>query len=543
MAEDRLDKFIKDKVHSHQTPIDGEALWQNIQKKRAPEKRKKRAFWIWLSPLFLVGAAFLTYHFYTQNKDTNANNMVSKSAQTDLDQTQSNSNLNTSNKNNASDNNTYTIDDSNNTIQSKIESKDGNNAKTQAKIIEANSVTKNTKEAVIKTQTEQQKMNDSKGSSNPKSPISTDQANKLNSEIPDVRSSIPQKSNTGDQIRKADAQTPILPNAFKSDEAIDQKQQDVVILPQENTPNLEEPLVKTKIDEEKAISQNTSKYQRLAYLTLLETAQPSLSFVRDHKFMNVQNTNPFVPSIPTATNLWESSIGINFGIGLAKRSLEIQDSTGMSDAYLERRKSTESSLEALSASLDFRLKHRSGLYFKLGAEYEQINEKFYFFETITKPIMTVAPVQINLAQSGVEDTISGQVMGYLITSYDKTIYNTYSFIDIPISLGYAFTTNKFEYFFEGGAALNLKLIKRGQILDPEDNIVLLGEDRDYFKSSAGLSLMGSIGVSYKLNDRISLSLAPSIKYRIGSITSRQNPLNQNYLNFGVVAGLRFRLHD
>lgn len=98
----------------------------------------------------------------------------------------------------------------------------------------------------------------------------------------------------------------------------------------------------------------------------------------------------------------------------------------------------------------------------------------------------------------------------------------------------------------GGIGLNISASQSGKIYKPDIKTVYdlanNGEaNTPIFKKNAGLSVIGSIGLNYKYNERILLLLEPSARYYVRSLSDPSNPISQNYLFLGMNLGLRYRI--
>lgn len=123
--------------------------------------------------------------------------------------------------------------------------------------------------------------------------------------------------------------------------------------------------------------------------------------------------------------------------------------------------------------------------------------------------------------------------------------NKYHFIDIPLLIGYREDRKEFDFNINLGAMINLSFMQEGLILDAvnQETIVDLNETSlgPVFRSSAGLSLFGSIGYNYKFSDKVHLLLEPSLKYMVRPVNSYDFPIRQRFHMFGITTGLRMNI--
>lgn len=66
-------------------------------------------------------------------------------------------------------------------------------------------------------------------------------------------------------------------------------------------------------------------------------------------------------------------------------------------------------------------------------------------------------------------------------------------------------------------------------------------NQQIFKDNAGISLLASFGLNYKIGRGFMLLAEPSMRYYLGSLTDSQYPISQKYIQFGLIAGLRYQL--
>ncbi len=535
MGPDRLDKFIKNQVEQHKTPTDPDLLWQKIQAKQNVEEKPKRRFIIfWL----LAGALLLTtlgllYTYYTLNNDDNTltsnENPIENTSANTISNTNTNTNTN-SNSNSSlssSSNSTHLSDET--TPSSKVPTeektpnefanknaltksdyskpKTTNNSETEQT---ANNVTNNSERlATAKTKTTDASTNDTK---TPKLPTT-----------PSVNTDVHLNSNK--------------PSSNTSTTIVEQKNA--------NTKNNELPTGK----QEK--NSNTSEVNTIAFAKselllisnldfLLKDQDISNEFIENQKEKKNFPNYRYKESYKLIDNNWTFSNGLAFTYGTAPRTLSARESTN--NDYLQSRNDLETSLDAVRLNLDFMAQHRSGFYLKSGAEYEQINERYELYTSwdsiIIDPNQIVAIV---ITQDGDSTSSFGNQNNLINFWNNKRRYNRYHSIDIPILVGYnsAKADKKLSWFIEAGVSMNLWFKARGEINNTEGEAIRLEDNPDLFKPRTGFSLLAATGLSYRLNDTFSIWASPSIKYHLSSITSKENTLDQKYLNVGLQVGVRY----
>lgn len=220
---------------------------------------------------------------------------------------------------------------------------------------------------------------------------------------------------------------------------------------------------------------------------------------------------------------------------MASRSLQSKDPS--LQAYVDERTSSEKPVLSYSTGLKASVVFSNGLTLRGGFSYSCNTERFDFVKE-TQEITTVIKDQ------------NGNIVGTEVKKLvimDK-IYNRYNFIDIPVLLGYEKDLRDFVLSVNGGFGFNVSSSQSGKIYQDDKNkmsFYLLennGEaNQPIFRSTAGISLLGSIGLNYKYNERMMLLLEPSARYYMRSLSAPENPVNQKYLFLGLNIGLRYRL--
>ena len=222
----------------------------------------------------------------------------------------------------------------------------------------------------------------------------------------------------------------------------------------------------------------------------------------------------------------------------AMSALTAKSRDSMTIAHQQMREDTESS--RMSYSLGGRLLFLtpSGISFKIGMNYSQINEKFSWVDPETERVFTIEDID----QNG--DTIS-------VTTYSEfgsevfSIANSYKSLDIPILIGFEkYTGSKFSLSANAGIYVNITSEQRGMFIDPTGtrNWFTSSEDDFYkaYKNSVGISFFGSLGMMYHWVEGIDIFMEPSLRYYGQSMSLKSYPLNHRFVTVGLHTGIRYR---
>ena len=235
-------------------------------------------------------------------------------------------------------------------------------------------------------------------------------------------------------------------------------------------------------------------------------------------------------------NSWSKSMDFSLGFALVNKSLKTK-SAGF-NSYLNKRLSTENYLEAFNSSLDLNINHKSGFFISTGIHLTQIDERF----------MDVDSLDLHKTNNGITKEIQNGdgTISYLKgekeviehVTWDKIIYNYYTFIEIPVIVGYRYDLKNISLEFNSGLSYNVFLLKRGQIIGIKGLPIDLATEKNIFKKQSGLSLIAGMKLIFPVKKKV-FFIEPNIKYNLQDITSGNYPLHQRYFNYGIKLGYRY----
>ncbi|MFK8104066.1 MAG: hypothetical protein AB8G15_16150 [Saprospiraceae bacterium] len=528
----------------HNIPTDPDLLWQKIQAKQAQKKKSKRRiffFWLFGGNLFLVGLIALYFFAFSNTNNTLDTPTLSKAKKsvntiaatakdaepkTDLEKIElkkseaiketkplptnpridSNTSTEDKGRNTSFDQNT-TVETSTSKSSSVVHS-NKNTVHTLAATTVDPALTKPTKNIKLHSNSDSGLNNDNQKSTHTSTPkeelaeITVEAERPINSTAHELNTTIEKSEEVEQTSQITTDENAIHPPAVKKETAT--------------------PSTKETLDLNSLTVDSTMVEEKIALTNPLDATKEK-DTAEDKK------------------NRWLLSNGISFSYGRAIRTLSDRE-TGISSNYLLVRNDTETSLDVIQLAVDFRLQHQKGFYFKSGLAYEQINERFDYYnerDSIGLEENQVLTVTIARDSSSMETIGLGEVVR---TNWErKKIYNHYRSIDIPLLVGYSSkpADNRIGWFVEAGVSVNLWFKGSGQILDANDRLVQLAADTDLFKPNIGISLLSAAGLTYQLTNQFSLWASPEVRYKLNAVTSDRNALEQRYLNVGLGIGIRY----
>lgn len=202
-------------------------------------------------------------------------------------------------------------------------------------------------------------------------------------------------------------------------------------------------------------------------------------------------------------------------------------------AYIAQRKASTGIHYALSAGLRYTKVFGSGISFRTGINYSQINERFIAFNGFVLEHV----VQVN----SIGDTIANYTAASVQYKKSTNIYRT---IDIPIQAGFEFGNGRLHKNISAGALVNIFSKQIGNAVEPNGNVIDLSSKTSsqyQFKSNVGVSFLGSVSVYYKVNEKLHLMAEPYVRYSLSSATKPEITFKQKFHTVGLRFGLRWDL--
>jgi hypothetical protein len=494
MSDHKLEKEFREKIDGHISPIDSDALWSDIQKKRGQEQpsRKKRIIWALLGLLLICGI-----YCTISNLDTDSNFSLNPNSTTNTNSISDSKINSTTNK---SANNSKSLESNNSEKKNTISSKNEKSSLTQAN---------------DKTELLDQTLKSTSGTSiQAKQSYSTSPINFNNSDAHLNTQSIP----ISYLIQKDDITQD--GSSFKINGTNSELNKTELNISKDDKAKIDK-IEKTKHNKtgvnKKLIADNTS------WLT------KEIPFL-EVDLMKNDIEQPSLKRIPAIANKRNSNfeIGASFNYEYAFRNLNsiANDSGGIGQAYADLRNDSEKFIESYRASLFLRHNFKHNFRASVGIEYAQLTERFdsnIFLgsEFRVDSTTSLAPIKID----------SFRV---------RKIHNRNSSINIPIQIGKSFGKKRVSYFVDLGALVNISFEKSGQIFsNTEMNLEFLDLAESFEELQQDLikiSYMIHAGISYQLNDKTKFEIGPQFhssfkpEFRINGIET-----SRSYL------GLRFNL--
>lgn len=121
----------------------------------------------------------------------------------------------------------------------------------------------------------------------------------------------------------------------------------------------------------------------------------------------------------------------------------------------------------------------------------------------------------------------------------EQVKNNYTYLQIPLYVGFQKQVNRFGWFVKGGPIFNVLLtqniptpiINNDRIVDMDDNMPMRVKTHWQFAVSAGFN--------YQLSDKVSISVEPTFRYYLNSQYERKYITTRHPYSIGLRTGLLF----
>jgi hypothetical protein len=536
MGQDQLDKFLKEKLSQHQTPIDNDALWNSIQGKKEPEidqivKQKlfdyeapvdsqivwnniakevtgKSSYgWMKIAAAVLILGALLIAGLYLNNSKSETISSLNKdnNYNTEFNDNDSN-NSNISNRTNQIDESTLVVDDINS---------DKNLDKNLINKVKLNVDDLKTENKLHKN-------------------------TKLQSDF-----SIPSTEKISNSDLSAEAENKTDRNTYTdSDVNANIVKLDQLRLTKESLAVLEK-----SIDDNKTTSRDA---ERLIMPNLDALKNNALSVVS----AATEDATAYADGLPDEDICfsWNKSIECysykpkNFHFSILgyttadyyRKSMSQFPDIEPQTNYLENRKNTQRAQISNRSGLLLKMMHKKGLYVKVGIEAGFLRERFSHQtrDTVTQ-IIPDQLINIDVDMNGDTTFTYGNAPVTTISSKNWRVNNSHRTIGIPLLIGYEKKMKRFDLGVEIGALYNFHRSFEGWLLGPPEDP---SDARDYFTSSNDLNFTGGINLGFQINTRFKLLGLASFRQNLNTINNESvNDISQKNTIFGLGIGLEFKI--
>jgi len=242
------------------------------------------------------------------------------------------------------------------------------------------------------------------------------------------------------------------------------------------------------------------------------------------------------------------SIGFYLSPSFVDKSLAAQSPN---PAYLQLRNDSEKAIGIFGAGADIRFSINN-ICFSAGFEYAIYGENVKYNFTTDNIDLQNSHFIYDTSWIWIYD--SPNIGEAYMVSVDSTwipvmqkiemnswLQNRYRLIEIPVTIGFQKSFNKFSLEAGAGLTAGWLLSCSGNLPDFETKSLLeLNASAEFIERNI-FSFLLNAGVEYRINDTWSFEVRPQFKRNITSILKTSYGIEQKYTTFGVMTGVRIKL--
>ncbi len=128
--------------------------------------------------------------------------------------------------------------------------------------------------------------------------------------------------------------------------------------------------------------------------------------------------------------------------------------------------------------------------------------------------------------------------------YKSELNKTYTYIQFPLVIGYKVgVNNNFTFSLNAGTVFSVLIAsKGGTVIYPENaNEIIYIENSELRRVRTYWNYLISLGINYKIDDRVSINIEPTYKSVLGSVYENNNTQIKKPYSVGLRMGLLFKL--
>jgi hypothetical protein len=199
---------------------------------------------------------------------------------------------------------------------------------------------------------------------------------------------------------------------------------------------------------------------------------------------------------------------------------------GIYDSYFNKRKASEEAVNRMGAGVDLRCSFSRYLYLQTGLNYASYGEKADY---LIKKFIAIDS----------SSSITDSVFNYYVARSN----NRFSYLEVPLILGFKYTTNYTTYYAGAGASFGWLMFAKGALISKDDvnSPISFKNARTSPFERTSMSYLIHVGASFRISDQISVYAEPFFKHHTQSVFLKSYGIGQRYSTFGINLGIKFDL--
>jgi|GEM_PF-1651504 hypothetical protein len=212
--------------------------------------------------------------------------------------------------------------------------------------------------------------------------------------------------------------------------------------------------------------------------------------------------------------------------------------------YLGQRRSTETPLWHIGFGVRLSTQWTNGISMRGGLQISQSKIRVDYVDETQRQTTVNVSIDTLIDDQG-NTTVVWDTISIIETGVeDRRHYNTFTQIDIPLTVGYTFLGPRYDVEINGGVMFNLLFQRDGSVFGAEDNFYALGASnppagQQPYDQKLGLSIIGSVALNYHMSQQFSLFVEPQLRYFLDPVSPGDYALHESWFIGSLMVGGRY----
>ncbi len=284
-----------------------------------------------------------------------------------------------------------------------------------------------------------------------------------------------------------------------------------------------------------------SPVQAAAFLTLEERQRKALNEfdICDVLFPSIEDCPKFGDRRRRYQIDAYSQVGMLFS-HLTNNDLDVEV-----NSYLNQRRSTEVPTWYVGFGLRLSTQWTNGISLRGGLQVSESQIRVEYLDETQRQTTVNVSIDTLVDQDG-NTTVVWDTISIIETGVEtRQFHNTFTQIDIPLTVGYTFFGPRYDVEVNAGVMFNLLFQRSGRVFAPEDNAFYeLGRTgaargTQPYRSELGISLVTSVALNYRLSPQFSVFVEPQLRYFVDPVSPSSYALQENWFMGSLMLGGRY----
>lgn len=215
------------------------------------------------------------------------------------------------------------------------------------------------------------------------------------------------------------------------------------------------------------------------------------------------------------------------------------------NSYLNKRRSAETPMWHVGFGVRLSTQWTSGISLRGGLQIAQSQIRVDYRDETER--QTTVNVSIDtLVDDNGNTTVVWDTISIIETGVeDRQFHNTFTQIDIPLTVGYTFFGPRYDVEVNAGVMFNVLFQRSGRVFGPEeDQFYELGRTgappgTQPYSSDLGVSVITSVALNYRLSPQFSVFVEPQLRYFLDPVSPGGYALQENWFMGSLMLGGRY----